>query len=90
VLLAGRSACVVLIEIVEGGYTQPKSKHIRQRSGRIEDHMKLACLQKQIPSCDAGPIRPFQSSCKPQQPGSIEHPQQGPHHKLRMLEADNP
>jgi len=50
--------------------------------------VKLAGLEKQIPSSGGRSVCPSQSMGKAKEAGGIEEAKDGPHHKLSMVEAD--
>jgi hypothetical protein len=50
--------------------------------------VKLAGLEKQIPSSGGRSVCPSQSMSKAKEARGIEEAKDGPHHKLSMVEAD--
>lgn len=68
--------------------TQTKGKHVGQGSRGVENDVKLAGLEKQIPSSGGRSVCPSQSMSKAKEGGGIDEAKDGPNHKLSMVEAD--
>ena len=68
--------------------TEPESEHVRERPGGVEYDVELARLEQGIPPRDGPPECLLEVRLEDQQRRRVGESENGPHHELGVLEAD--